>query len=425
MPSMTSKFLRVSRFRVFLALVIALVVSTPSMLIGQPQPTNQEAAQMVNERLTAACSRFALKLYSQLQKQNTSTNRFVSPTSIMLALAMTYNGAEGKTREAMARALEIEGMTLGEVNSGFAELQRAAAAADPKVQLKIANSLWARQGFTLKPEFVERSKKTFGAEVTNLDFDSPEAALKINSWVKNKTDNLIDSIIDRISSEQMLFIVNAIYFKGQWKTEFEKAKTKDDDFQLATGQQKKVPMMSQSGQYRYLKGDDFQVVTLPYGEGRVNMYVFLPDKGTSLEQFQTKVTVENWEAWMKDLRFRFEPGTVMLPRFKIEYQTQLNDVLKALGMAEAFDQNVADLSRIASINQTGRLYISEVKHKAYAEVNEEGTKAAAVTSIGIAVTSVQIPREPFTMKVDRPFFFAIRDDATGAILFMGSIVEPK
>ena len=155
------------------------------------------------------------------------------------------------------------------------------------------------------------------------------------------------------------------------------------------------------------------------------MYVFLPDKGTSLEQFQTKVTVENWEAWMKDLRFRFEPGTVMLPRFKIEYQTQLNDVLKALGMAEAFDQNVADFSRIASINETGRLYISEVKHKAYAEVNEEGTKAAAVTSVGIAVTSVQVPREPFTMKVDRPFFFAIRDDATGAILFMGSIVEPK
>src|SRR4030095_6584835 len=157
--------------------------------------------------------------------------------------AMTYNGAEGKTREAMARALEIEGMSLGEVNSGFAELQRAAAAADPKVQLKIANSLWARQGFILKPEFVERSKKTFGAEVTTLDFDSPEAALKINSWVKNKTDNLIDSIIDRISSEQMMFIVNAIYFKGQWKAEFDKAKTKDDDFQLATGQQKKVPMM--------------------------------------------------------------------------------------------------------------------------------------------------------------------------------------
>jgi serpin B len=432
MPSMISNFLRVSPFKAFLVVVMALVAILQSGIINgwannrtmaPPEGAVESPLRKAQEPLITSTSKFAFKFYNQLRKQDTNKNVFVSPSSIILALAMTYNGAEGKTREAMARTLEIEGLPLNDVNTGLADFQREVRNADPKVQLKIANSIWARQGFTLKPDFIERSKQHYSAEVTSLDFDSPDAPTKINSWVKNKTDNLIDSIVDRISSDHMLFLINAIYFKGQWKTEFEKAKTKEDDFQLATGQQKKVPMMSQSGQYRYLKGENFQAVSLPYGNGRVNMYVFLPDKGTSLEQFQTKVTFENWEAWMKNLRF--EPGTVMLPRFKVEYETELNDVLKALGMGEAFDPNVADFSGIASISAGARLYISEVKHKAFAEVDEEGTKAAAVTSVGIAVTSVQVPREPFTMKVDRPFFFAIRDDATGALLFMGSIVDPK
>jgi serpin B len=423
-----SKFLRAYVFCCLAAVVMVFVVSSQLIVIsghgiGMRQPHGQGAVQKVNEPLMAATSRFAFKLYNQLQRQGTNKNVFVSPSSVILALAMTYNGAEGKTRQAMARTLEIEGLSLSDVNNGFAELQRAAGDADPKVQLKIANSLWARQGFTLKPEFVERSKQNYSAEVTTLDFNSPAAPMTINSWVKNKTDNLIDSIVDRIDSNNILFLINAIYFKGQWKNEFEKAKTKDEDFQLPNGQQKKVPMMAQSGQYRYLRGEDFQAVTLPYGNGRINMYVFLPDKRKNLEDFEKKVTFENWEAWIKSLRF--EPGTVMLPRFKVEYETDLNDVLKALGMAEAFDANVADFSGIAATNSGARLYISEVKHKAFAEVNEEGTKAAAVTSVGVAVTSVQIPREPFMMKVDRPFFFAIRDDTTGAVLFMGSIVEPK
>jgi serine protease inhibitor len=423
-----SKFLRAYVFRCLAAVVMVFAVSSQLIVIsghgiGMRQPHGHGAVQKVNEPLMAATSRFAFKLYNQLQKQGTNKNVFVSPSSVILALAMTYNGAEGKTRHAMARTLEIEGLSLSEVNNGFAELQRAAGDADPKVQLKIANSLWARQGFTLKPEFVERSKQNYSAEVTTLDFNSPAAPMTINSWVKNKTDNLIDSIVDRIDSNNILFLINAIYFKGQWKNEFEKAKTKDEDFQLPNGQQKKVPMMAQSGQYRYLRGEDFQAVTLSYGNGRINMYVFLPDKGKNLEDFEKKVTFENWEAWIKSLRF--EPGTVMLPRFKVEYQTDLNEVLKALGMAEAFDANVADFSGIAATNSGARLYISEVKHKAFAEVNEEGTKAAAVTSVGVAVTSVQIPREPFMMKVDRPFFFAIRDDTIGAVLFMGSIVDPK
>jgi serpin B len=375
------------------------------------------------EQRTTTSSKFAFKLYNQLLKQNTNTNVFVSPSSVSIALAMTYNGAEGKTRDAMARVLEIEGLTLNEVNNAFAELQRPPEKADPKVQLKIANSLWAKQGFTLKPEFLARTQQHYEAKVTNLDFGSPAAPTAINSWVKKNTDNLIDSIVDRIASDTVLFLINAIYFKGQWQTEFEKEKTKPDQFHLANGQQKEVQMMSQSGTYVYFEGKDFQAVNLQYGTGRISMYLFLPAKDSTLNDFHKSLTSENWESWMQS--FRSTPGSVMLPRFKVDYEVKLNDTLKALGMAEAFDSNQADFSGISKLMPGERLFISEVKHKAFAEVNEEGTKAAAVTSVGVGLTSIAVPSKPFVMKVDRPFFLAIRDNLTGALLFMGSVVDPK
>ena len=181
-------------------------------------------------------------------------------------------------------------------------------------------------------------------------------------------------------------------------------------------------MMAQSRSFFYYKGKDFQSVVLPYGEGSVSMYVFLPDEQTGLDQFERNLTSENWDMWMKS--FQVTPGDLMLPRFKVEWESQLNDALKALGMAEAFDSGRADFSQIAELNSRNNLYISEVKHKSWGEVNEEGTVAAAVTSVGVFTTSVQQPREKFVMKVDRPFFFAIRDNRTGVVLFMGSVVNP-
>ena len=375
------------------------------------------------QQQTTTSSKLSFKLYNQLLKQNTNRNVFVSPSSISLALAMTYNGAEGKTREAMARVLEVEGLSLNDVNNTFAELLRPPASADPKVKLKIANSLWAREGLTLKPEFLERTRQHYEAKVTALDFNSPAAPATINSWVKQKTDNLIDSIVDRIEPDAILFLINAIYFKGQWQKEFEKGKTKPDQFHLLNGQQKEVPMMSQAGSYLYLEGKDFQAVSLPYGAGRISMYLFLPAKDTTLNDFHKNLTPAEWETWMQS--FRMTPGDVMLPRFKVEYEVKLNDALKALGMAEAFDPAAADFSGMAKVAEGQRIFISEVRHKAFAEVNEEGTKAAAVTSVTATLTSVMVPPKPFVMKVDRPFFFAIRDNTTGSLLFMGSVVNPE
>jgi serpin B len=432
MPTLTSGLLtKAHSITVLLAALLALIVSSNIVVtrsvsnnraIMQQQPAGAWPVKKVDDRLIAATSRFAFRLYNQLVKQGTSKNLFVSPSSVILALAMTYNGAEGETRQAMARALEIEGLSLQEVNSAFADLKSTLGTADPKLQLKIANSLWAQKGVSLKADFIQRSKEYYAAEVTSLDFNNPTAPATINLWVRNNTGDRIEKVVDQISPDTILFLINAIYFKGQWSNEFEKGKTREEDFKLADGGQKKLPMMSQSGKYNHYKGKDFQAVSLPYGTGRMSMYVFLPDKRTTLDQFERNLTVEDWETWMKG--FRVAPGEVMLPRFKIEYEVDLNDVLKALGMTEAFDPHRANFSGIAQLSQAERIYISKVKHKTFAEVNEEGTVAAAVTAVEAQLTSVQLPQENFIMKVDRPFFVAIRDNLTGVVLFMGSIVDP-
>ena len=338
-----------------------------------------------------------------------------------MALAMTYNGADGATRQAMARALEIEELSLEDLNRAMADLKSALAPTDPKIQLKIANSMWARKEFAFNPAFIERNKQHYAAEIASLDFADPEASKTINSWVNRNTEGKIDKIVDGIPPEMVLFLINAIYFKGQWQNEFNKKATRPDVFRLAGGERKELPMMSQSGSYSYYKGKNFQSVALPYDKGSVSMYVFLPDEQTGLDQFEQDLTFENWDMWMKS--FQVTPGDLKMPRFKVEWESQLNDALKALGMAEAFDSR-ANFSLMAEPIAGNKLYISEVKHKTWCEVNEEGTEAAAVTSVGMGVTSVQQPQERFFMKVDRPFFFAIRDNFNCVVLFMGSVTNP-
>jgi serine protease inhibitor len=401
----------------------ALVASLIALIVCANLAHSKGAQNPVDNRLTAASSKFSFKLYSELLKRRAGNNNtFVSPASVMQALAMTYNGAAGTTRDAMARTLGIEGMSLEDVNKAFADLKSALAPEDPKVQLKIANSLWVRNGFTLNPAFVARNKQHYAAEIASLNFADPTAPKTINSWVSKNTEGKIDKIIERINPGDVLFLINAIYFKGQWQFEFKKESTKPDVFRLAGGEQKQLPMMSQSGTYLYYKSKDFQSVVLPYGTGRVSMYVFLPDEQKGLDQFEKDLTPENWDTWLKS--FQMYPGDLMLPRFKVEWESELNEALKTLGMEEAFDSARADFSGMVKVSSGNNLFISEVKQKSWCEVNEEGTVAAAVTSVGMSTTSVQKPREKFFMKVDRPFFFSIRDNLTGVVLFMGSVRNP-
>ncbi len=375
----------------------------------------------IDARLVSANTRFGIKLYGEVLKQNAGKNVFISGSSVALALAMAYNGAEAETKQAMARALELQALSEGEVNQAFRDLNAALTSADPQVQLQIANSLWARKGITFKPDFIQRTKDFYGAEVAELSFDDPSAPEKINGWVKDKTKGRINKIIDQISPDAILFLINAIYFKGKWSAEFDKANTKEETFTPADGRQKKLPMMNQSGNYKYFEDKNFQAVSLPYGSKRIAMYVFLPASGSSLAAFHKSLTAENWESWMT--KFQQTPGDVALPRFKMEFEAELNDALKALGMGVAFAPSQANFSRM--VQMANNVYINKVKHKSFVEVNEEGTEAAAVTSTEMRTTSIQVPRQRFRMVVDRPFFFAIRDNQTGAMVFMGSILDPQ
>ena len=360
--------------------------------------------------VTSANTRFGFKLLQDLREREPGANIFISPLSISIALTMTYNGAAGETEHAMAEVLEIEGLDRDAVNHSNAALRNSLENPDPKVEISIANSIWSRQGVEFNPDFLERNRVFFGAEVASLDFSALEATEIINEWVNTNTNGKIEKIVDRISPQTLLFLINAIYFKGNWQDEFDKSQTRPGIFHLSDGNEKRVEMMRREGEYPYFRGENFEATSLPYGDGRLGMYIFLPNRDSNLNKFLGNLNAGNWGDWIS--QFQDRRHDMMLPRFKLEYEVSLNDTLEALGMGIAFGSG-ADFSGMAP-----SLFISEVKHKTFVEVNEEGTEAAAVTAV-VGVKSV-----PSVFRVDRPFFFAIYDAETETILFMGTVTEP-
>lgn len=363
------------------------------------------------EKLVSGYTDFGFNLYSALLKENKGKNIFISPSSIALALSMTYNGAEGETKEAMAEAMALNGMTLEEVNKEGSILINFLMDTDQDVEIAIANSLWCNPSITFKEDFIERCEKNYFAKVSN-EFDKDI----INGWIKENTGGKIENVIDEISPDAILYLINAIYFKGMWSEEFDKEQTGEMDFTLPDGTKKKHPLMFKDGDFNYYKGEKFQAMSLPYGDGRFSMYIFLPDEDSGLEEFQNNLNSENWQVWMDS--FHESGGSVRLPRFKCEYKSILNDALKSIGMEIAFDGEKADF---AGMTDTPA-FISRVIHQTFVEVNEKGTEAAAVTVVEMAAGGP--PPERFYMEVNRPFFFAIRDEKTGSVLFMGSISDP-
>ena len=360
--------------------------------------------------VASANTRFGFKLLHDLRERDPGGNIFISPLSISIALTMTYNGAVGETERAMAEALEIDALDLSTINNSNKALRNSLEDPDPQVEISIANSIWSRQGVDLNPEFLDRNRTFFGAEIASLDFSSPQATAIINEWVETNTNGKIEKIVDRINPQTLLFLINAIYFKGSWQDEFDESMTRPGVFHLSNGSEKRVQMMRREGEYPYFRGETFEATSLPYGDGRVSMYIFLPNRNSNLNRFLRTLNEENWEDWISQLQDRRHE--LMLPRFKLEYEVRLNDTLEALGMGIAFGGG-ADFSGMGP-----SLFISEVRHKTFVEVNEEGTEAAAVTAV-VGVKSL-----PPVFRVDRPFFFAIYDAETETILFMGTVTEP-
>ncbi|MBE9127600.1 serpin family protein [Coleofasciculus sp. LEGE 07092] len=385
---------------------------------AQEDTSLQTSNPVVNAELVAADNRFSFKLFSEILKQQPNENIFVSPSSVAIALAMTYNGTGGETRQVMAQTLELEGMSLEEINEGNAALNTSLENADPHVQLSIANSLWTAESKPVKPEFLQNIQNFYEAKVQNLNFGNPAAPSIINAWIQESTNNKIDKIVDPgdITSGTVFVLINAIHFLGTWSDPFPKEATVERPFTLLDGTQKQHPMMFQESYYsvRGYQNDLFQAIELPYGDRRLSMYVFLPNLGVSLNTVSENLNLENWENWMNEFQYDEAPLLIGLPRFSLEYDIDLKNVLKALGMEVVFGED-ADFSAMTPRT----ISMSEVKHKTFVEVNEEGTEASGVTSIGGTRGSHT------EIIINRPFFCMIRDNQTGAILFMGMIVEPN
>ena len=400
----------------FIAIMFLYCSKCPTKTIENTPSLNLTAAE---KSLLQSDNRFGFKLFQEVMKEQKDTNIFISPLSVSLALGMTYNGTNGSTREAMKNTLELNGLTLQEVDESYQHLIKLFSELDPDVLFQIANSIWYRQDWTFEEEFIQLNKTYFNSVVRGLDFDDPHSVDVINSWVSENTKGRITSIINPpIDPSMVMFLINAIYFKGIWTYQFDKNATREWPFLLPDNSTKTCQMMGIKSEFSYYENDFFQAVDLPYGQGDYSMIVFLPRWGKNIDSLIANLNPENFDSWLS--KFHTDSGKVCLPKFTLEYGIKLNDALKALGMSVAFDPNQADFTKM---HPGGGLFISEVKHKTFVEVNEEGTEAAAVTSVGIAMSALPPPL-PFEIVVDRPFVFLIKENLSGAILFMGKIVEP-
>ena len=389
-------------------------------LYGSHASTRLTQTPTVNRDLAQAHLDFGFALFDQLRQESPDQNVLVSPTSVALALAMAYNGAGGETQTAIANALKLHGLDIEQINQGNQALTQYLTQLDPEVALDIANSLWVNQDLPVRADYIAQMQASYAAEVAALEFGTPAATDRINNWVKERTRDRIPTIVDQLPADQLLVLVNAVYFKGAWSEAFEPEQTRDRTFTLASGEAIQHPLMAQQGDYLYLETDQFQAVSLPYGNESLSFEVILPAQGTDLTDLAAELTPENWQRWMGELRSR--PGQVQLPKFQFDYEADLIPALKALGMGIAFEPGRADFSGLTELEA----FISQVRHKTFIEVNEAGTEAAAATAIGIMPTSMPMPpADPFEMVVDRPFVAAIRDRNTGVLLFVGAIVDPR
>lgn len=366
--------------------------------------------------LAEAVNGFGFRLLAELAKGEPA-NLLISPASIAPALMLVCNGAAGETQQAMARTLGIDGLSLKKINQACAGLLDALAKLDPRVEISLANSLWVLAGVKIRPAFLEIGRAMYRAEIRNIPFD--DAAVKaVNAWVEEKTQGRIRQLLapGDLTPATLMALLNAICFKGVWAHAFESHLTREDVFTCADGAQQPAMLMRQSGRFAYFSDDQAQVVRLPYGAGRASMVIALPRPGTDIGAFARGLDAAGWAKLTRPLLMR--EGSIVLPRFKLACALRLDDALSALGMAVAFGDQ-ADFSAMFAGDGA---CISAVQHKAFVEVNEEGTEAAAATAVVMARTLSPAPA-PFRFVADRPFCFAIEDGETGAILFLGVVMH--
>jgi serpin B len=407
------------RFCTIATFALAACSSTTEPGTAQPSPALDALPRALTggeQKVIGAANDFSFALFRQLSASRSDSNVFTSPLSASMALGMAMNGAAGTTYDEMRSTLGFgASATETEIGTSYKSLITLLRGLDPSVEFRIANSIWYRTGFPVQPTFLDAGRDWFDAQVSALDFASPNAVRTINDWVSSSTAGKIPTIVDGIDDDQVMFLINAIYFKGSWRAKFDPARTVDAPFKSVAGDQP-AKLMHRDGMIRYLETADFSAVDLPYGNSAYSMTVVLPNAGRSVDAVAASLQNTAWAGWVG--QFHDADVDLYLPRFKLEWQRPLIPDLQSLGMRAAFVDGGADFSRMSSLGR--QLFISLVKQKTYVDVNEEGTEAAAVTNVGISLTSAPVRS---TFRVDRPFVFVIRERLSGTILFMGKIVR--
>ncbi|MFH1763728.1 MAG: serpin family protein [Gemmatimonadota bacterium] len=386
-----------------------------------PDPITElpRALTPAEQIVIASSNTFGFDLLREVdtRRESDQPNTILSPLSASMALGMALEGAEGETFAEMQTVLGFQGMAREEINASYAGLLDLLLNLDPAVEIEIANSAWSRLGFPFKADYFNAITTSFQAVVQELDFDDPNAKDVINQWVRDQTNGRIEEIIDGISPLDILFLINAVYFKGDWTTQFKKGSTQQASFYLENGSTVSVPMMSgdiEDVGFARLEGGR-TVAELPYGGQAFGMVVVLPGPQETVDDLLTTLDDGAWAAWMDALHL----GEVMvrMPKFELEWDGLFNDPLKAMGMERAFQPFQAEFSRMTPATDA---HISAVRQKTYMKVDEEGTEAAAVTSVTVGVTSAGPG-----ITLDRPYLLAIRERLSGTVLFLGAVRDPR
>jgi serpin B len=407
--------------KLLLSLLIACVLLLLSANGAETKPLPDSLTDADRAVVVEGNNAFAVALYHQLSHQ--AGNLFFSPESISTALAMAYAGARGNTASEMAKALHFT-LPPGQLHPAMGALLRDLNAAHSDYQLNVANALWAQQGYTFLDQFLDLLKGDYGAGLQQVDFKgAPEAARStINQWVEQKTQDKIKDLLapGAVRPDTRLVLTNAIYFKGNWQTQFDKAQTRNEDFYLSQTKSAAAPLMHREGSFGYFDGGTFQVLEIPYKSNALSLIVVLPKERSGLPGLEDSMTASNMQQWLSQVA-PVPKVIVTIPKFKSTQEFELSTALRALGMPQAFGAD-ADFS-----GMTGKrdFAISAVIHKAFVDVNEEGTEAAAATAVTMRALAMRAPGPPSPVfRADHPFIFFIRDNGSRSILFMGRMTDP-
>ncbi|HOO84034.1 MAG TPA: serpin family protein [Prolixibacteraceae bacterium] len=380
------------------------------------EPTNVTLS-LKSAEIIESNNEFGYGIFNQiLSEEADDLNILVSPLSISQALSMALNGAKDQTFAEMQSVLGFEGFSLEETNKSNQEIVSSLLNHDPLVELNIANSIWYRNDFNAKQAFIENNSRYYLAETSKFDPANPvDAKNAMNKWVDKNTKGKIEKIIDNVNPDDVMFLINAVYFKADWKTQFKKSNTTTKSFTLDNGTSKEVETMIGEVQLSYYNDEKFSVIKLPYGSGKFNLLIYLPEEGYTTNDIAPLLESTNFKLLREN---PLSKRDIWLPKFEFRYEKPLNNALMQMGMKEAFDKYNANFSNISDLE----IYISKVMHKAYIKTDEEGSEAAAVTSVTFGVTSVG-PSE--VIKINRSFLFAIVEEDTESILFMGKVFDPS